>query len=87
MWTLLMSTSSKRSKKPAASYTANQDQSHSCILCNSAKWNSTVVINPVHLKERRKKGNPYDSIEQVTKELQAHIDDGVDHNIGQLEEK
>lgn len=23
----------------------------------------------------------YDSIEQVTKELQAHTDDGVDHNI------
>lgn len=50
MWTLLMSTSHKRNKKPAASYTPNQDQKPF-----SAKLNFTVVINPVHLKERWKK--------------------------------
>lgn len=76
MWTLLMSTSHKRNKKPAASYTPNQDQKPF-----SAKLNFTVVINPVHLKERWKKGNPCNSIEQVTKELQAHTDNGVHHNI------
>lgn len=56
-------------------------KSYSCMLCKSAKLNFTVVINPVHLTERWRKANPCNNIEQVTKELRAHTEDVVHHDI------